>query len=233
MTETPSATGQPDPAPAVTDYAAMLSQIPDDVLQSDRRLQSRIGNLGQRFAEQARQQIEADAKQREAQAAEARLRKLAEEDPFSFSQEYLKEHATSQARQEIENLRRGEQETLMQAVGAAYGNLPEWRDIMADPDNAQRLASAVAGRQGADIVASFNATALDLVAERRAQKMPNTAARDAEIEARVQERLAARLRGETVPEMSAARIMNTNSAGLINQMSDAEFDRFYKKTFGV
>ena len=225
MTDTPSAAGQP-PAPAAPDYASMLAQIPDDVLQSDRRLQSRIGNLGQRFAESARQQIEAEAQRRETAAAEARLLELAEQDPFSFSAKYLKDHATSQARQEVENLRQSEQEALMRAVGTAYGNLPEWRDIMADPDNAQRLAQAVAGRQGADIVAAFNATALDLVAERRSAKRPID---DSEIEARVQERLAARLRGETVPDMSAARIQNINMASAISRMSDAEFDRFYKE----
>lgn len=238
MTDSPS--GQPPAgqsstpaAAAPTDYATMLSQIPDDVLQSDRRLQSRIGNLGQRFAEQARQQIESEARQRESEAAEARMHRLAEEDPFQFSAQYLKQHAETQAHRQIEGLRRSEQETLMHAVGAAYGQLPEWPEIMADPANAQRLAQAVAGRTSpADMVASFNATALDIVAERRAQHLPGNKDRlDAEVEARVQERLAARLRGETVPEMTAAR---TISGSLdVRGMTDEQFNRFYKSTFGV
>lgn len=232
MTQPSSPAGQDTPAAAERpDYAALLQQIPDDYLAQDRRVNSRVGNIAQRLAAQDSERREREAQEHAKAEAEARLHKLAEENPFEFSQVYLKEHAASQAHREIEKLRSAEQDSLMNAVGQAYGALPEWREIMSDPDSAQRLAEAVAGRQGGDIVASFNAVALDLVAERRAQHAPNNEKINAEVEARVQERLAARLRGEAVPQMSAARTMSNSIDP--RSMSEADFNRWYKQTFGV
>lgn len=243
MTETPSsvtanaqratpAASTEQPAAAALDYAALLNEIPADVLRAHPRFLGVAGEYAARLTERERARFEAESQRKAQEEAEARLHKLAEEDPFSFSAEYLKQDATKQAHREIERLRQSEQETLMQAVGNAYGALPEWREIMSDPGNANRLAEAVAGRTGADIVAAFNATALDLVAERRASRTADSRVReklDTEVEALVQERLAARLRGETVPEMSAARTMSVNQAAAILNMSDADFDRWYNR----
>lgn len=231
-TATPEATEQsaaPEPAPV--DYNALLDQIPDDVLTKHRRFNGIVGSHAQRLAEQERQRIQREEYDRAEQAAKDRMRKLAAENPFQFSQEWLGEDARKSAELEISELRTKAQTQLFERIAQSYSALPEWQQLT--PDEFARVQQKVQGKSDEDLVASFNEAALDVLADRRAQSRASRAVQErlaAERAAWEQEARAAQLRGETVPDMTPSMsAQGLNDVQAIRGMSDAEFNAFYER----
>ena len=239
MTETPSTatgpTASPEAAetPAATevDYNALLDQIPDDVLTRHRRFNGIVGSHAQRLAEHERIRIKEEERIAAETAERERLRKLAAENPFQFSQEWLGDEARKTAELELSQLRTKTQQALFERIAQSYSALPEWQNLT--PDEFAKVQQQVAGKSDDELVAAFNVAALDVLAERRATSRAERAVKDrlaAERAAWEQEMQARRLRGEPVPDMSAPVSANgVNDAQAIRGMSDAEFNAFYER----
>ena len=221
-----TATQQAEPKPV--DYNAVLDQIPDDVLTRHARISGVVGKHAQRLAERERTRLEQEARDRALRDKEAELLKLAQENPFEFSQRYLKDYETSRAQLEIQGLRTNVQKDLFERVASSYAAHPEWRELT--PDEFSRVQQAVAGKSDEELVAAFNVAALDVLAERRASKRAEASLKDrmsAEVEAQVQQRLAERLGSERAPDMTAP----SSAIGRFDprNLSDEDFDRWYKQ----
>ena len=231
---TAQAAAQPTEAAAPqVDYNALLDQIPDDVIRSHRRINGYAGSMAQRMAEAERQRIAQEEYQRAQAAREAELMREAEENPFAFSQKWLKGKAEERAKLELSELRTKTQTQLFEKIASSYAALPEWQQLT--PDEFARVSQAVAGKSDDDLVAAFNVAALDVISSRRAQSQGERIARERlkdEVEAQVQQRLAERLRGERPPDLMApVNVAGISDASAIRQMSDAEFDAFYNSRF--
>ena len=214
-------------APEV-DYDAILDTIPDHVLTRHRRINGYAGTI----AERERQRIATEENARAQREAEERMIREAEENPFEFTQKWLKGKAQEKAQLELNQVKTRAQAALFEKVANSYAALPEWRSLT--PDEFARVQRAVAGKADEELVAAFNVAALDVLAERRASSLADRYNRDrleAEVQARLTEAQAARLRGERGPDMSApiSAVGNFDPRNL----SPDEFDRWYKQTFGV
>jgi hypothetical protein len=226
---TAKAAGKEAPAAAPqVDYNAILDSIPDNVLRSHRRINGYAGEIAQR----ERHNIEAESRTKADREAEERLIREAEENPFEFTQKWLKGKAAERAQLEIDQVKKGAQAALFERVANSYAALPEWRNLT--PDEFARVQRAVAGKSDEELVAAFNVAALDVLADRRANTRAEQHYSDrleAEVQARLTEAQAARLRGERAPDMSApvSAVGNFDPRNL----SPEEFDRWYKQTFGV
>lgn len=233
-TASPEAAAQPAPAAAPeVDYAALLDQVPEDVLRTHRRFNGIVGSHAQRLAEQDRQRIAHEEYQRAEREKQAQLEREAEENPFAFSQKWLKGRAEERAKLELAELRTKAQQALFEKIAQAYAALPEWQQLT--PEEFARVQQQVAGKSDDELVAAFNVAALDVLAERRANGRAERLARErlsAEVEAQVQQRLAERLRGEPVPDMTAPTSANgLSDVSAIRGMDDKEFDRFWNSRF--
>lgn len=217
-------------APEV-DYAAMLDQIPEDVLRAHRRFNGLVGSHAQRLAEQDRQRIAQEEFERAKQEKEAELARLAEENPFEFSQRYLKDKAKERVELELRDLRTKAQTQLFEKIANSYSALPEWQQL--SPDEFAKIQQQVAGKSDDELVAAFNVAALDVLAERKASSRAERTVRErlaSERAAWEQEAQARRLRGETIPDMSAPASANgVSDVQAIRGMSDADFNRYYEQ----
>ena len=243
MTDEPSASTGATPSqegaatPAQVDYNALLDQIPDDVLSKHRRFNGIVGSraqtLAQRLAEQERQRIAGEEFERAKREKEAELERLAEENPFEFSQRYLKDKAKEKVQLELNDLRSRAQTQLFEKIASSYSALPEWQNL--SPDEFAKVQQQVAGKNDDELVAAFNVAALDVLAERRATSRAERAVQErlaAERAAWEQDYHARRLRGEVSPDMSAPVSANgINDAQAIKNMTPAEFDAFYNARF--
>ena len=217
-------------APQV-DYAALLDTVPEDVLAKHRRFNGLVGSHAQRLAEQDRQRIAQEEQIKAEEAERQRLRKLAEENPFEFTQKWLGDQARQTAELELSQLRTRTQTALFEKIASSYGVLPEWQQLT--PEEFGNIQRQVAGKADEDLVAAFNVAALDILADRRANSRAEKALRDrlaTERQAWEQEAQARRLRGETAPDMSMPTSANgVNDVQAIRSMSDAEFNAYYER----
>lgn len=218
-----------EPAAPAVDYNALLDSVPDDVLRKHSRFNGYAGRMAQQMAERERERISQEEYQRAERAKLEELEREAEENPFAFSQKWLKGRAEERAKIELAGLRKKTQEDLFAKIGQAYGALPEWQQL--SDDEMARVSQAVVGVPEDELVARFNAAALDVVATRRAAARSREQI-EAEVQARLQQMNADRLRSETAPDMSSpTSAQGLSDAAAIRGMSDKEFEAFYNRTF--
>lgn len=213
------------------DYNALLDSVPDEVLQKHSRFNGYAGRMAQRMAENERQRIQSEEFERARASKEQELLKLAEENPFEFSQRYLKDKGQEKIQAELSEVRRKAQSSLFERVAKSYADLPEWSQLT--PDDFQRIQSRVAGKQDEELVATFNSAALDVVAAVRARAQSDKDLKDRlviEKQAWEQEMVARRMRGEFAPDMGVPLSANAVSdVNAIRSMTDREFQEFYER----
>lgn len=178
-----------------------------------------------------------EAKQQEAvsrqalERAEKELEELARRDPEAFSERFLSDKERERLGRQLESLKQDARGEIARHVGQSFHALPEWASFT-DADH-ERLAKAVAGKPDDEVIAAYNRTALDIVAEKR------IAAKVAEgIESFKKSELAKER--EALRKEIAAELLKTGPkpdmtrggrpAGVdpTTFKSDADFDRWYE-----
>lgn len=213
------------------DYSALLDSVPDEVLQKHSRFNGYAGRLAQRMAEQERANIVREQYEKARADKEQEMLKLAEENPFEFSQRYLRDKSEEKIKQELGSVRQQAQSALFERVAKGYAELPEWQRLTTE--DFQKIQSRVVGKSDEELVAAFNVAAMDAVTEVRARDRADKDFKDrlsVERQAWEQEMQARRLRGEFPPDMSLPiSAAGVSDVSAINSMSDREFQQWYDR----
>lgn len=106
--------------------------------------------------------------ERASKDAEARLLELARTDPDAFAERYLTDHERSRIQSDMDALRKNARSEIAQMVGRAFQGVPEWVEF--SEREYEEMAQALQGKSEDEVIAVWNAKALDLVAEKRATK---------------------------------------------------------------
>lgn len=227
-TASEDAAGQPVAAEPPVDWEDILNKAPDEVLAKHRRVQGIAGSHAERLFQRRAQDTEHERQQTAASAAREELKRLAQEKPLEFADMFLSHEDAEQARQRVLDMERVTAKNMMEQIGAAYHGLPEWQNLT-DTEKAQ-LREAVSDAPDNDVLPRFNAAALNIVADRRA----NTRLTDrlpAEKEAWRKEWEAERLGSEQGPDLrrpSDAPRRRLNWAA----MDDKDFNSWWKQKYG-
>jgi hypothetical protein len=190
--EIPTAEATPEPEDTRPAWVRALDEAPVEELRRHRKFAGIVGGEKQRWqaeyenqrAEQIR--LEAAAKERED------LERLAQENPVAFADRWLGEAERKKAAERLSKLEIDARKTVADQIGRSFHSVPEWAEIIADPDAFARITAALQGKADADVLPAFNAAALEAIAERRAEK-------------RAEARAAERLRAERAAWETEAR----------------------------
>lgn len=173
-----------------------------------------------------REQIAAQQAEESRQKAEQELLRLANDDPYEFSRRYLSEAEQKRLAKNLDDLRRSTRTEYAQKLGQAYSSLPEWREF--SPEEQAKIAQQLAGKSDDEVLGAFATAAVDVLAERRAQKrLADWREKELvkEREAIRQEEAAKKLQGSPRPDLSRG-----TQGGKFDpsQLSDAEFNKWYQ-----
>jgi hypothetical protein len=227
QTQTPAAeTTEPAEPNPVEEWLRTAS--PDDILKNDRIR----GIFGSRIAAE-RDRIERDLgekSQREArEAAQKELDDLAQNDIYEFQRRYLSKRDQDRIATELATVKNSTRSEFAANLGRGYQALPEWQNLTAEEQ--ETLARAVTGKGDDDALVAFNAAALDVIAERRAQAKLTKwteAQLQKEREAIREEEAAKRLKGSARPAMTRTEAAPTGK-GWQDLPPGKEFDAAYDK----
>lgn len=159
------------PQAPVIDWRKALDEAPAEELRRHPKFAGIVGSEKQSWEQdyRARKQAE-DAAAARAQAEEE-LRELAEKNPVAFADKWLSsEEARAQA-ERVKALEVNARQQVGTAVGAAMQAIPEWEDIAKDPEALVHLATALQGKTEDAVLPAWNTAAIELVANRRAQRL--------------------------------------------------------------
>lgn len=156
------------PQAPVYDWRKALEEAPADEIRRHPKFAGILGSEKPRWMEEwaSTKQAEADAKAKV--EAERALEEMAEQRPVEFADKWLGDRQTQKMREQVANLEQTARQTTATAIGAAMHTIPEWESAATDPDVLARLAQAMQGKQGDEVLSAWNATAITIVAERRA-----------------------------------------------------------------
>lgn len=238
VSEQPQETVAPEPEQeAVTpSWQELLERADARELRKHPKIAGLIGSELQRAVQ--------DHERRQVAEQEKRVRDMTEQELLKFSEEnadYLKanyprayEHIMGiqqqRAQAEVANLRGRTIGQLAEQIGRAFRDVPEWSELTTNDH--EQIARAVIGKPDEEVIGIFNRMALDLVAEKRAQKKHA----DWKTKDLVKERDAIRLEesGKLLKGSDAPDTTRPKGApgGLdIRGMSDEEFDKYYNQRF--
>lgn len=162
------AASAPSEQAPVLDWRRALDEAPTDELRRHPRFAGIVGSEKQSWEQDwaARKQAEADAKARV--EAEEALREMARRNPVEFADRWLSSEEARQQQERLTALESNARQAVGRSVGAAFHAIPEWAQITRDPDALARLTTAMQGKDGDDVLAAWNATAVEIVAAKRA-----------------------------------------------------------------
>jgi hypothetical protein len=188
--EAPPAEAAPEAPPY--DWRKALEEAPADELRRHPKFAGIVGSEKQFWQKQWDDQKQAEADAKAKAQAEADLRELAQRNPVEFADKWLSSEEARQQQERLTALESSARQDVAKSIGAAFQAFPEWEDLMRDPNALARLATAMEGKPPDQVLAAWNAAAVDLMVERRAA-------------AKAQADLAARLQAErTAWETEAA-----------------------------
>lgn len=225
-TETP--TPEPPPAAVTPSWQEILETVDPKELRKHPRFAGTLGPEIQRAVQAREQQIKIEEQAIAARAAEENLRKLAQEDPVTFAEQWLSQTEQDNIRQQMSNIHGQAKHEIAVSIGQAYQNIPEWSDLT-EADH-ESLASALAGKSENEVIPIFNQKALELIADKKATKL-FSAWKDRELpkvrEAIRQEEAAKLLTTSVAPDVTSPK--NTPGMIDIHGMSDDEFNKFWQR----
>ena len=186
----------------------------------------RVGGLAQQQTALRQRQWKAEQAREASAEAEQRLRQMAMDDPVAFSDQYLAEAQKRDADRKLAEM----DGNLMRAVGAAFQETPEWKELT--PDDLVGLAKALAEAPKDQTVPTWNRLAVDLLATKRAAKRAASqvaAEVKKEVAASRKEWEAERLAETAAPDMTRSR------SGLVSDEPDHRADpvkwgQWYERT---
>lgn len=229
----------PTPEPVVTPQAETptwqqeLEKADAKDLRRHPRIAGIIGAELQRAVEADRQRRQEEQNRIDREQSEAELLKFLEDNADYLKQNHLKAYdqlmflRRQYTDHQLGGVRERTRAELATAIGRAYGDVPEWKDLT-EADH-ETLAKTVMGKSEDEVIPLFTRTALDLVAERRTQRKVNEWKEKEltkEREAIRQEEAAKLLRNSEAPD--ATKSKGQPAAGPnIKSMTDEEFDKYW------
>jgi hypothetical protein len=208
-----------------------LDEAPVEELRRHRKFAGVIGGEKQRWQQEYETQRAAAEAEKARAAAQAELEALARDNPVAFADKWLGDTEATKARERLSRLEIDARKSVADQIGRSFHSVPEWQEIVADPDAFARITLALQGKADADVLPAFNAAALEAIAERRAAKAA---------EARIQERIRAE-RAAWETEARAQGFLATESPSLsrpakagrgptwVDLPPGPDFDREYEK----
>jgi len=165
------------------------------------------------------------------QQAERELEEMAQSDPLGFSRRFLSDKEQDRLQRQFQTLRESTREEFARYVGAAYRGVPEWAELT--PADYESLARAVAGKGDDEVIAAYNARALEIIADKRAEKRASerhqkwrSSELETEVEARIKERQAQALQRQRAP--SVARPAGPGAPFDPTKLDDKAFREWYE-----
>jgi hypothetical protein len=229
--EQPTAELEPAPQATTPNWLEELDKVDAKELRKNPKIAGIVGGEVQRAIQAERQRIQQEEGEKAARAAEQKLRDLAQSDPVQFAEQWLTEAQKTDVQRQLDNLHKTTRSDLAQKIGAAYRDIPEWKELT--PDDFDKLARAVMGRPDDEALSIFSREATDLVAERRAErKVKERWEKEIakEREAIRQEEAAKLLKNSEAPDGKPPKgaPANTNIRG----MTDEQFTKWWNERYG-
>ncbi len=209
----------PVEAPSLPDFDTVLSHLnahltKDDPeyadklakLRADRTVAGVAGGIAEtmRKAQDAQAQLE---RQQEAERAERqRLLDMARDEPEEFAAQFLSQQQADDMKRQLEALETKAQTHIAGQVGLVVRDLPELQEM--NTNELRRMADAMSGAHGDDVLGIYVKTAIDIAADKRAASKVEAdfpARLQAEIEARETANNANRLRSTAAPSLDTGR----------------------------
>ncbi len=210
------------------DLQTLLDQADSKYLRTHPKVAGIIGSEIQRSIAAERKKIQDEEGKKAARAAEEQLQQLAESDPVSFAEHWLTDAQRKKIESQLHELRGQTREEFAASIGKGYHELPEWSTLTADDH--ESLARTLIGKSDDELLPTFNVHALDLLANKRAQRLVDEwKAKELakERDAIHQEEAAKLLTNTAAPDTSRAK--GTPAKVNVQSMSDKEFDDYWEK----
>jgi len=229
----PVATPKPTDAPAPTPVAEtptwdqLLEKADSKAVRSHPKIAGIIGSEIQRAIQAERQRTQAEEGGKAAREAEARLRKMAQDDPVTFAEQWLSDDQKQDIRRQLDEIRGKTRAEYATNTGRAFQDVPEWKDLT-EADH-EALAKALMGKQDDEVIPLFTRHVTELIAEKRAQKLL-AQWKDKELanerKAIRDEEAAKLMKGSDAPD--GARPRGTPAKFTPESMPQEDFDRYWQ-----
>lgn len=224
--EEPQAPTEATPADLAMQWLASAS--PDEIMKHD-RIKGIFGNRLQIERDRIRKDLSDEQDRAAREKAEADLLELARYSPDRFAEKYLTDYEQKRIANDVANMKRDARLDFAKQLGAGYSALPEWKNLT--PTQQEQLARSVAGKTDDEAIVSFNAAALDVIAEIRAEaKLSHY--RETELpkerEAARQEAAAQRLKQGARPTLTRASVP-TEGRGWQDLPPGSDFNKEYER----
>ncbi len=223
ITPKPPVEAAPPTEPAAPTWQQELEKADAKDLRRHPKVAGLIGSEIQRAIERDRlvQQEQQEARAR--QEAEANLRRLAQEDPATFAENWLSQDAQQQLGNQVTNIRSKTRDEMALSLSAGAKSLPEWQHVT--ESDMQALATALAGKKDDEVLPVFLHQLVDTVSRYRAKALHEEwKAKELEDQRKaIRNEEAAKLMKRTgAPDLALAK----GPAGKVNvgNMSTKEFD---------
>jgi hypothetical protein len=177
---------------------------PDEIMKND-RIRGILGSRLQAEREKIRKDLGEEQDKAAREKAEADLIELARWQPQQFAEKYLTDYEQKKIQKDLDALKDNALSEIAGYIGEGYRDLPEFQNLTTA--ELEKLNAAVVNKSHRDAIKGFNAAALDVIAERRANAKLATY-RETELpkerEAARQEAAATRLKQGARPTLTRA-----------------------------
>src|SRR3990172_6397439 len=145
VVETPTPVDIPTPIiPVAVSWEEELNKADPKLIRSHPRIAGIIGSELQRAQQSIANQVRAEAEAKAAADAYENLRRLAQEDPVTFAEQWTTEDHQRQLQSQLNNVHGQARHELATAIGRAYADVPEWSELTAEDH--QALAMSLQGK---------------------------------------------------------------------------------------
>jgi hypothetical protein len=228
--ETTTTAAATEPAAVETNPSLdwLKTASPDEIMAND-RIRGIFGSRIQQERERIGRELDSERERTAREQAEAELISLAKTDQFAFAERYLSKNEQERLAKDLDKLKSSTRNEFAKQLGAGYSALPEWNQLTSA--EAEHLARAVAGKADDQALIDFNAAALDVIAERRANaKLAKY--RETELpkerEAARQEEAGKRLKNGARPSLARGEAAPTGK-GWQDLPAGADFNKAYEE----
>ena len=229
----PAAPELPDLDPEA--IAAVLNRYQDApdkraALVDKLRTHPLVANIAGDLAERQRREREQEAARKAIEDEQARLRKLADEDPETFASELKVRWDKEAADKRVADLRATTRQEFIQRLGTALKGIPEATELTAEEH--ARLTKALAGATEDDVLPIFQRFMTDLVADKRAAKKADEAIAErlkAERKAWEKEQADKRLKARPTPSVGTSPTGTAQDTGEPKDFLSPEWAAWYDR----
>lgn len=234
QTDQPSGEAQQPQLPELdrATLLALLDKHSDDPdflreLRSRRPIAGLAGSIAQRTIQEREEQAAREAVER----THKEMRELAENDPTSFAERWLKADEVEAIRRREAGLRDTTRREFLTQIGSAVSDLPEFKELTAE--DTQALTKSLAGVPDDQALGVFIQRATDLIADKRATKRHEATLKErlaAERKAWDAEQAAKRAQERKAPSLRTPSAGNAQDTGEPADHLSPEWDAWYQKT---